>query len=166
MHDWSKYLSERGVLEFARCIHQTWFETPKITFSDVFIEYAGSRPCILCDFLLPWWICWAEIPLIFPDLISDETFRELTLAAMPIFPLYIFPFPWLLVLLVYLESRNCEACSWIAAFNSNTLVAFTLVWTLKKEKESEIQSLPHYSHIILFMCYVYLKRNSIDWHRI
>ncbi|KAJ6332519.1 hypothetical protein OIU77_008568 [Salix suchowensis] len=52
----------------------------------------GSCPRILRYFLLPRWIYWAEIHLIFPDLISDETFWELTLGAMLVFSLYISPF--------------------------------------------------------------------------
>ncbi|KAL9403091.1 hypothetical protein Peur_000063 [Populus x canadensis] len=60
--------------------------------SVLFSVIKGSCPCILCDFLLPWRICWAKIPVIFPCLIGDETFREVTLADVLIFSLYIFSF--------------------------------------------------------------------------
>jgi hypothetical protein len=93
---WSNFILEKEVHEFAgmHWSNMIWNEKdyPVWYWNVVFIDYAGSCPCILCDFLLPWWICWAKIPLIFPCLIGDETFREVTFSWRAHFSLYIFSF--------------------------------------------------------------------------
>lgn len=63
--------------------------------SDVSIELVGSRTCILCSFLLPWWVYRAEVPLVFPCLFGDEMFWEVMLASVFMITLYISPPPLL-----------------------------------------------------------------------
>lgn len=68
--------------------------------NDVSMELAGSCTPVLCHFILPWWICWDEVPLICPYLFSDEMFWEVTL-------IFCFYGCWLVYLLRTLDPCKC-----------------------------------------------------------